>query len=375
MIGSICEIVVSSVLSPRPTRLPGFTCVVPTSPSIGDVIARVARDRASPSPPPPSRPRPATACRVLRGARVVELLLADGLLRHERRVSRDVVVRLLEPRLGGRQFGLRLPRASPRAACDRSRRAGRPCERTTLAEVHRLEEAFDARADVDVLESLGLPDQVQVHRHVLLDDGRDVDLGRRRRDGARLLARRPERGRDGSGDHHRSSVEMHAHVVPHVLSSFLRGPRVSDHAAAVPSGPRDIPIASEATITGFNASGAGTQSGIRPADEQIGSDVHRGRVPRRHEAAASGCVALYLSVETPNCRSVGERSWRRTSGIWRLLRRRCSGRVARRVLTHTSSCNDFASGSDASLRSASLLGSAWRPLLEHRSANRSSSAR
>ena len=38
MIGSIGETVVSSVLSPRPTRLPGFTCVVPTSPLIGDVI-------------------------------------------------------------------------------------------------------------------------------------------------------------------------------------------------------------------------------------------------------------------------------------------------------------------------------------------------
>ena len=37
-IGSTCETVVSSVLSPRPTRLPAFTCVVPTSPSIGDVM-------------------------------------------------------------------------------------------------------------------------------------------------------------------------------------------------------------------------------------------------------------------------------------------------------------------------------------------------
>ena len=37
MIGLIAETVVNSVLSPRPTRLPGFTCVVPTSPLIGDV--------------------------------------------------------------------------------------------------------------------------------------------------------------------------------------------------------------------------------------------------------------------------------------------------------------------------------------------------
>ena len=57
-IGSICEIVVSSVLSPRPTRLPGFTCVVPTSPLIGDDDPRVAqierrlvRPRRSPLPP------------------------------------------------------------------------------------------------------------------------------------------------------------------------------------------------------------------------------------------------------------------------------------------------------------------------------------
>src|SRR5205814_1341672 len=34
-IGLIWEIVVRSVLSPRPTRLPGFTLVSPTSPSIG----------------------------------------------------------------------------------------------------------------------------------------------------------------------------------------------------------------------------------------------------------------------------------------------------------------------------------------------------
>jgi hypothetical protein len=38
MIGSIDDTVVRSVLSPRPTRLPAFTCVVPTNPLIGEVI-------------------------------------------------------------------------------------------------------------------------------------------------------------------------------------------------------------------------------------------------------------------------------------------------------------------------------------------------
>ena len=81
-----------------------------------------------------------------------------------------------------------------------------------FAEIHRLEEAFDARADVDVLESLRLADQIQVDGHVLLDDGRHVDFGRRRRDGGRLLARRGQRGRHRHGDKHRSSVGLHAHV-------------------------------------------------------------------------------------------------------------------------------------------------------------------
>ena len=38
MIGSIDETVVRSVLCLVRRRLPGFTCVVPTSPLIGDVI-------------------------------------------------------------------------------------------------------------------------------------------------------------------------------------------------------------------------------------------------------------------------------------------------------------------------------------------------
>ena len=37
-IGSTWEIVVSSVLSPRPTRLPAFTSVVPTIPLIGALM-------------------------------------------------------------------------------------------------------------------------------------------------------------------------------------------------------------------------------------------------------------------------------------------------------------------------------------------------
>jgi hypothetical protein len=38
----------------------------------------------------------------------------------------------------------------------------------------------DARADLDVLKPLGLPDQLEIHRHIALDDVGDIHLGRRR---------------------------------------------------------------------------------------------------------------------------------------------------------------------------------------------------
>ena len=152
--------------------------------------------------------------RVLRGPRVVELLLADRLLGDERRVAGDVVVGLREPRLRRRQIGLRLrERGLERLRIDLIEQVALADERP-FAEVHRVEEALDARADVDVLEALGLSDQVEVDRHVLLDDRRHVDFGRRRRDGGRLLARRSQRRRHRHGDKHRSSVDLHAHVLP-----------------------------------------------------------------------------------------------------------------------------------------------------------------
>ena len=92
--------------------------------------------------------------RVSRGQRVVELLLADGLFRHERRVTRDVVPGLLEPGLGGGLVGLGPGQDGlERLAVDLVQQVALPNERT-LAEVHRLEEAFDAGPDFHVLESL-----------------------------------------------------------------------------------------------------------------------------------------------------------------------------------------------------------------------------
>ena len=166
---------------------------------------------------------------VLRRSRVVELPLADRLFGDERHVPGHVVVGLREPRPGGRQFGVRLrERGLERLRVDLIEKVASADERP-FAEVHRVEEAFHPRADVDILESLGLSDQVQVHRHVLLNDGRHVDFRRLWRNGDRLLARRTQRRRHRHGDKHRSSNALHAHVLPFVRE----GPR----AAAMPSGP------------------------------------------------------------------------------------------------------------------------------------------
>ena len=89
------------------------------------------------------------------------------------------------------RFGRRLSRPClgddrlERLAIDRVEEVALLDERT-LPKVHGLEKAFDARPDLDVLEPLGLSDQLEVDRHVLLDHGGHIDLGRRRRDGRRF---------------------------------------------------------------------------------------------------------------------------------------------------------------------------------------------
>ena len=90
----------------------------------------------------------------------------------------DVVVGLFEQRLGGGllRLGGRKNRLE-RLPIDLVQEAA-GADEGPLAEVHRFEEALDARPDLDVLEPGGLANQFQVHRHVLLDHLGDVDFGR-----------------------------------------------------------------------------------------------------------------------------------------------------------------------------------------------------
>ncbi len=150
---------------------------------------------------------------VARRFRVVELLLADGLLRGQRCIARHVVLRFFEPRLGRRQFGLRCRQDRfERLAIDFVKKIALADERA-FPEVHRLEETLDTCPDVDVLEALGLPDELQVDRHVPLDDVGDVHLGRRCHDGRRLLARRAHSGDDyQDGEHRPACIGSHVHV-------------------------------------------------------------------------------------------------------------------------------------------------------------------
>src|SRR5204863_4963520 len=92
-----------------------------------------------------------SARRVLRAACVVELLLADGALRRERRVTRHVVGGSVEARLRGVEIGLRFRESSlKRLWIDPVEEVTLADERT-LAEIHALEKPFDACADIDVL--------------------------------------------------------------------------------------------------------------------------------------------------------------------------------------------------------------------------------
>jgi len=82
---------------------------------------------------------------------VVQLPLADGLLRDERRVAGDVVLGLGEPRLSGCLVGFRRGDGRfERLAIDVIERRAGANERAFL-EVDSLEKAFDASADFDVL--------------------------------------------------------------------------------------------------------------------------------------------------------------------------------------------------------------------------------
>ena len=154
------------------------------------------------------------ARRVLLRPRIVELLLADCLFGGERGVARHVVVGFGEPRLRGRLLGLRRrENRFERLPVDGVEQ--RPLlHEGPLAEVHGIEEALDAGANLHVLKALGLPDQVEVRRDVPLDDFGHVDLGRGRRHGRRLLAGHVQRRRYGSRGEDRSScVSAHAHVL------------------------------------------------------------------------------------------------------------------------------------------------------------------
>ena len=81
-------------------------------------------------------------------------------------------------------------------------------------EAHLLEEAFDTGTDLDVLEAFGLADELQIDRHVLLDDGRDVDRGGRRRGWRSLFARRARRDdRRNEDEHCPLGIDAHGEVL------------------------------------------------------------------------------------------------------------------------------------------------------------------
>lgn len=112
------------------------------------------------------------------GDGVVELLGTDGLLGGQWLQALDVVLRLFVAGLRGPQFGLRVcQRGFERLAVDAVEHLSLAHQRA-LVEADDIEEAFDTRADLDVLEAAGLSDQFHRHRHVTPDDRRDEDLGR-----------------------------------------------------------------------------------------------------------------------------------------------------------------------------------------------------
>ena len=107
---------------------------------------------------------------VLEGARVVELLLTDGLLRDQRR-ARDVVVGLIESRPGRRQIGF-VCASVAWAASDRSDRGDRLCERTIPRGSSRCRSL-----DSPGCRRPGILSARRVRYRRLLDDGGDVGFG------------------------------------------------------------------------------------------------------------------------------------------------------------------------------------------------------
>src|SRR5205823_5005425 len=136
--------------------------------------------------------------RALRGAGVVELLLAERLLSREGLVARDVVLRLgeagpglLEVRFGLGERGVRMPRV------DLEEELASPDEAPLLVDAAQ-EIAFDLRPDLGVDLARGRPDPLAIDRLVPLERGGDEHLRGRRGLRSRLLparARGEENGR------------------------------------------------------------------------------------------------------------------------------------------------------------------------------------
>ena len=187
--GSIWDTVVSSVLSPRPTRLPDLTSVVPTSPLIGEVTLVYPRSSRALS----TDALCASTCALAASWFATALssscwltawLAASGLRRFTSFwvfASRACAVARSALALASvASNGLRI---------DAIEELPFPNERAFL-ERHDLEEALDTRADLDVLRTLGLAHELGDNGHVALLDGGDEDLGRRRRGGRRFSTTR-----------------------------------------------------------------------------------------------------------------------------------------------------------------------------------------
>ena len=182
--GSTVETVVMTVCGF--TRAPTWTVAIPTMPSIGDVILVQPRLRAAWST---AARAAATAARrvALRRHRVVELLLADGPLGGQGRETLDVLRGPGELGFGPAERPLRLGEGGPELArVDLEQAVAPPDELAILVELpHQV--ALDLGPDVGVHRAVQRADPFAHDRHVLLDDGRDEDVGRRR--GRRRLCR------------------------------------------------------------------------------------------------------------------------------------------------------------------------------------------
>ncbi len=140
-----------------------------------------------------------------RRKRVVVFLAADGAIFRQGLQPLLLALRLLgaRPVLLGLTSGLRQRDLERRTVDLEQRRAG--ADRVALLVELLLEDARDARADLDLLRAFGLSHGIEDDRHALRGDlpHRDADRGRRRRRAggrrARLLAASAERERDGDG--------------------------------------------------------------------------------------------------------------------------------------------------------------------------------